>query len=352
MPKDRKQRKRLQHISTRCVKNRKKWVPTTGIYTLLTVKCVGFHAEKWSMSSEHMNWMNKLYKRSRPDLYRINPYITGITSENSLCLYKGYLTGFFYTKTYSSVMSKLQRKFNYWFRKLEGRFRSLLLIFFIASIYFVLLYKRQNPGMTPLMVTRFIEQVTEWKPIVLKYTRVPIENISNYTIYAVMAGEDQKFLDHYGFDVDAIRNALESNIKSKSLKIWGSTITQQTAKNLFLRQDRSLFRKAIESYFTVLMELVRSKERILEVYLNIIEFGDGIYGIEQASQYYFNTSADKLTRSQSTLLAAILPNPRYYQDHLRSYLLAKRKRNISTGINKLKREKENKEFIEEIKSPQ
>ena len=98
------------------------------------------------------------------------------------------------------------------------------------------------------------------------------------------------------------------------------------------------------------MELVRSKERILEVYLNIIEFGDGIYGIEQASQYYFNTSADKLTRSQSALLAAILPNPRYYQDHLRGYILSKRKNNITTDINKLKREEEYKEFIKGIKN--
>lgn len=99
------------------------------------------------------------------------------------------------------------------------------------------------------------------------------------------------------------------------------------------------------------MELLRSKQRILEVYLNIIEFGDGIYGIEQASQYYFNTSADKLTRQQATVLAAILPNPRYYQDHLRNYILSTRKNTISSGINKLKREEDYKKFIEEIKSP-
>ena len=98
------------------------------------------------------------------------------------------------------------------------------------------------------------------------------------------------------------------------------------------------------------MELCRSKQRILEVYLNIVEFGDGIYGIEQASQYYFDTSADKLTKNQATLLAAILPNPRYYQDHLRSYVLAKRKNAISSGINKLKKEKEDKKFVNEIKN--
>ena len=247
-------------------------------------------------------------------------------------------------------MSKLRRYRENFRRKLEGRFRSLLLIFFVASIYFVLLYKRENPGMTPLMVTRFFEQVVDRNPIVLKHTRVPIEKISDYGIYAVMAGEDQKFLDHYGFDFDAIRSAVAYNIKHKSLTIWWSTITQQTAKNLFLRQGRSIIRKILESYFTVLMELWRSKQRILEVYLNIIEFWDGIYGIEQAAQYYFNTSAAKLTRSQATLLAAILPNPRYYQYHLRSYVLSNRKSAISTGINRLKREVEVKEFVQEIKN--
>jgi monofunctional glycosyltransferase len=226
----------------------------------------------------------------------------------------------------------------------------LLFVFLIISIYFVLLYKWQNPGMTPLMVIRFADQVIDGRPIVLKYTRVPIKAISDYSMYAVMAGEDQRFLDHYGFDFDAIRNAITYNVQHKTLTLWGSTITQQTAKNLFLRPDRSLFRKALESYFTILMELGRSKQRILEVYLNIVEFGDGIYGIDQAAHYYFDTSADKLTRYQATLLAAILPNPRYYQDHLRSYVLAQRKADISNGISRLKREAEDKAFINEIKN--
>jgi len=116
-------------------------------------------------------------------------------------------------------MSTLRRHREHFRRKLEGRFRSLLLIFFITSIYFVILYKRQNIGMTPLMVIRFVDQIVDGRPIVLKYTRVPIENISSYSMYAVMAGEDQKFLDHYGFDFDAIWNAVESNVKSKSLSV-------------------------------------------------------------------------------------------------------------------------------------
>ena len=114
---------------------------------------------------------------------------------------------------------RLSRRMEYWFWKLEGRFRSLLFIFFITSLYFVVLYKRQNPGMTPLMVSRFVEQVVDGRPIVLKYTRVPIEAVSDSSIYAVMAGEDQKFLDHYGFDFDAIWSAVEANVKSKSLRV-------------------------------------------------------------------------------------------------------------------------------------
>jgi len=117
------------------------------------------------------------------------------------------------------MIRRMKTRIHTFFWKLEGRFRSLLLIFFIASIYFVLLYKRQNPGMTPLMVIRFVEQVADGRPIVLKYTRVPIEAISDYSIYAVMAGEDQKFLDHFGFDFDAIRNALQYDIKTQSTSI-------------------------------------------------------------------------------------------------------------------------------------
>jgi len=135
-----------------------------------------------------------------------------ISSEKIYC--------FLLDKRYSfSMKHRLSRRCNYRFRKLEGRFRSLLFIFFITSIYFVLLYKRQNPGMTPLMVTRFFEQIVDGRPIVLKYTRVPIEAVSDYSMYAVMAGEDQKFLDHYGFDFDAIWSAVESNVKSKSLRV-------------------------------------------------------------------------------------------------------------------------------------
>jgi monofunctional glycosyltransferase len=109
--------------------------------------------------------------------------------------------------------------------------------------------------MTPLMVFRFVDQVVDGRKIVVKHFRVPIEQISNNMIYGVMAGEDQRFLQHRGVDFQALRNALEQNVRHKSLSIGGSTITQQTAKNVFLRPDRSLFRKAMEFYFAILMEL-------------------------------------------------------------------------------------------------
>lgn len=241
------------------------------------------------------------------------------------------------------------QKIEFFWWKLEGRFRSLLLIFFVASIYFVLLYKRQNPGMTPLMVVRGVDQVVDGRPIVLKHARVPIEQISNAMIYGVMAGEDQRYLQHRGVDMQSLWDAFLYNIKHKSISLGGSTITQQTAKNVFLWPDRSIFRKGIELYFTLMMELCRSKQRIMEVYLNIIEFWDGIYGVEQAARYYFNTSAAKLTQSQASFLVAMMPNPRYYQLHKRSYRLSRRKSVISRSINSIKREKEIKAFVENTK---
>ena len=128
---------------------------------------------------------------------------------------------------------------------------------------------------------------------------------------AVLCSEDQLFMEHNGFDMKAIEKALEYNDKKKGKKLrGGSTISQQTAKNVFLWQGRSWLRKGLEAYFTLLIEVMWSKERIMEVYLNVIEMGDGIYGTEAAAQEYFQKSAAKLTASQAALIAAVLPNPR------------------------------------------
>lgn len=182
--------------------------------------------------------------------------------------------------------------------------------FFGLSIGLVILYRFVPVPITPLMVIRLVEQAFDSeKELRLYKDWEPISNISKHAAQAVVASEDQKFLDHRGFDFEAMEKAWEGNKKGKRIK-GASTITQQTVKNVFLWPDRSYVRKALEAYFTVLVEVIWSKERIMEVYLNVIEMGDGIYGIEAAAQSYFNRPASKLSRSQAALIAAVLPNPR------------------------------------------
>lgn len=127
-----------------------------------------------------------------------------------------------------------------------------------------------------------------------------------------MTAEDQNFQEHFGFDWEAIAKAISHNQKSRRIK-GASTISQQTAKNLFLWSDRSWLRKGLEVYFTLLIEVIWPKERILEVYLNIIEFGSGVYGVEAASRFYFQKSASELNTGEAALLAAVLPNPHVYK---------------------------------------
>jgi len=185
-----------------------------------------------------------------------------------------------------------------------------VLVYFISSVLFVLLYAFVNPPVTPLMVIRSFQQMFSGEKMVLKKDWVPIREISPSLQLAVVASEDNRFLEHHGFDFEAIEKAKDFNEKKKGKKMRGaSTISQQTAKNVFLWPQRSWIRKGLEAWFTVLIELVWSKERIMEVYLNVIETGKGIYGAEKASQIYFNKPASKLTASEAALLAAILPNP-------------------------------------------
>lgn len=182
--------------------------------------------------------------------------------------------------------------------------------FFGLSIGLVVLYRFVPVPITPLMVIRLFEQaIDSEKDMRLYKDWQPIENISRHAAQAVVAAEDQKFLHHRGFDLEAMEKAWENNKKGKRIK-GASTITQQTVKNVFLWPSRSYIRKGLEAYFTLLVELIWSKERIMEVYLNVIEMGDGIYGIEAASQTFFNKPASKLTRGQAAMIAAVLPNPR------------------------------------------
>lgn len=192
-----------------------------------------------------------------------------------------------------------------------GRFVfKIALWFFGLSIGLVILYRFLPVPITPLMIIRLFEQaVDSEKEMRLYKDWESIENISRHAPQAVVAAEDQKFLDHHGFDLEAMKKAWENNKKGKRIK-GASTITQQTVKNVFLWPSRSYIRKGLEAYFTVLVELAWSKERILEVYLNVIEMGDGIYGIEAAAQTFFKKPAANLTRGQAALIAAVLPNPR------------------------------------------
>lgn len=181
--------------------------------------------------------------------------------------------------------------------------------FFIISIGLTIIYRFVPVPITPLMVIRLVEQTFDSEKKVRLYKDwVPMSEISRHAPQAVFAAEDQKFLTHKGFDFEAMERAWENNKKGKRIK-GASTITQQTVKNVFLWPSRSYLRKGLEAYFTVLVELLWSKERIMEVYLNVIEMGDGIYGIEAASQAYYNKPAAKLNRNQAAMIAAVLPNP-------------------------------------------
>ena len=197
-------------------------------------------------------------------------------------------------------------------RKLWKWFKRLVLFFLISSIFMVLVYKWVPVYITPLMLIRSVEQIFSGEMPRMHKKWVPIEEISKHMPKAVMAGEDQNFMNHSGFDFKAMRRAFEYNKRGKKIR-GGSTISQQTAKNVFLWPGRSYIRKAFEAYFTVLIEFFWSKERIMEVYLNVIETGDGIYGVEMASQEYFHKSAKNLTKSEAAAIAACLPNPRKYK---------------------------------------
>jgi len=185
---------------------------------------------------------------------------------------------------------------------------KLILWLFAFSIFMVILYKWVPVPATPLMVIRYFENSKEE----IHHDWVNIEDISRHLQLAVISSEDQNFLNHSGFDIKAIEKAIERNKNGKRVR-GASSISQQTAKNVFLWPNRSWLRKGMEVYFTFLIELFWSKERIIEVYLNSIEMGKGIYGAEAAAQYWYKKPAVKLTMYESAAVAAILPNPRQYR---------------------------------------
>lgn len=180
------------------------------------------------------------------------------------------------------------------------------------SLFFVVLFRFIPVPLTPLMLIRCGEQLLAGQELRLKHDWVSIDHIYNNLPLAVVCSEDQNFMNHSGFDMKAIERSIDASKRGSKRLRGASTISQQTAKNVFLWPGRSWIRKGFEVYFTVLIEFVWDKERIMEVYLNSIEMGNGLYGAESASRFYFNTSAQNLSRTQAAAIAAVLPNPRKY----------------------------------------
>jgi len=197
-------------------------------------------------------------------------------------------------------------------KKLPKIILKIFLWFIFLTVLLVLLLKWINPPTSSIMIQRKIEALVLWNDRqMIAYEWFSYDDISKQMAIAVIAAEDQNFPFHFGFDFEQIEKAFEQHERGRRLR-GASTITQQVAKNLFLWEGRSFIRKGLEAYFTVLIELLWSKKRILEVYLNIIEMGDMIFGVGAASQIYFKKLPSKLTRSQAALLAATIPNPKRF----------------------------------------
>ena len=220
-----------------------------------------------------------------------------------------------------------------------GLFKRL----FVLAVLLVLLYQlwifahicwwiKFNPSSTKFMEDR-LEIIQETKPDTeLKYKWVDYANISNHLKRAVIASEDAKFKNHEGFDWEGIEKAYEKNLKKGKIVGGGSTISQQLAKNLFLSASRTPWRKAEEAVITLMLEKMMSKRRILEIYLNVIEWGNGVFGAEAAARHYFKTSAGVLGKTQAALLAAMVPNPRFYDAHRNTRYLNRRTATIQARM--------------------
>ena len=212
---------------------------------------------------------------------------------------------------------------------IKGIIYWVLALFLGTTILAVVVLRFMPVWLTPLMVIRCGEQLSEGRELKLSHHWVPLEKISPSLPVAVMASEDANFMKHHGFDYKAIEHAAERNRKHpEKRKLGASTISQQTAKNVFLWPGRSWVRKGFEVYFTALIELLWSKQRIMEVYLNSIEMGEGIYGADAVAMEHFHTDALNLSRSQCALIAATLPNPRKFSSKNPSAYMRKRQATI------------------------
>jgi monofunctional glycosyltransferase len=204
----------------------------------------------------------------------------------------------------------------HWWRRLLLLAVLLFLSWQLWMFGHIVLYRLgYNPHGTAFMRSH-LEQMHAKKPDArLQHAWVAYEHISPFLKRAVVASEDAQFVDHHGFDWEGMQSAMEKDVKKGRIVAGGSTITQQLAKNLFLSGQRSPLRKAQEAIITVELEWLLSKRRILEIYLNVVEWGDGVYGAEAAARHYFNIPASQLSQSQAARLAVLLPNPGYYDEH-------------------------------------
>lgn len=220
-----------------------------------------------------------------------------------------------------------------------GYFKRILFLFFAWLVLYQLWiflhicwWIKFNPSSTAFMQDR-LEIIQETKPDAeLKHKWVDYAKISNHLKRAVIASEDAKFNDHQGFDWEGIEKAYEKNLKKGKIVGGGSTISQQLAKNLFLSSSRTPWRKAEEAVITLMLEKMLSKRRILEIYLNVIEWGNGVFGAEAAAKHYFKTSAAGLGKTQSAKLAAMIPNPRFYDNHRNTRYLNRRTATIQARM--------------------
>jgi monofunctional biosynthetic peptidoglycan transglycosylase len=206
----------------------------------------------------------------------------------------------------------------------------IIILAILVSAGFSLIYpdisglKKENPGKTSFIEYREAEWKRQGKKINIKQIWTPLSRISPYLVKAVLIAEDDKFYMHEGFDFEAIQKAIEKDIEQKKFKFGGSTISQQLAKNLYLSPSKNPLRKLKEAILTWRLEQTLSKKRILEIYLNVAEWGEGVFGIEAASFHYYGKHASDLTPEEAARLASVLPNPRKYSPTGRSRYMEKR----------------------------
>ena len=212
--------------------------------------------------------------------------------------------------------------------------RNILIVLFAGSILMVIAYRYIPVYFTPLMAIRYIEQIKDGKSKGIKHEWKDIDNISRNLVMAVIASEDNRFMTHNGFDIEQIKLARAEAAAGKRVR-GASTISQQTAKNVFLWPGKTYFRKGLEAYFTLLIEFVWGKERIMEVYLNSIEMGNGIFGAEAVAKNHFKKNAGKLTKGEAALIAASLPNPRRFNSGKPSQYMYKRQKQIVSLMGKI-----------------